>query len=220
MPRRTIDEVLADAQARLRRLTPRQAQAAVTHGWALVDTRSPDAIARDGRLPGAVEVPLSVLEWRVDPASKTHSPALAGYEDRLVLICQDGYSSSLAATRLVAAAVLAVIAIRGMFQAARVEDREIRGPMYLIFLTLTMLNPPTVIYFVSLAVALPEVSHDLASRASFVAGAFLASLSWQEVLAIAGATLHGRMTPAVQRGTALVSGVIILALAVRIAAGQ
>jgi threonine/homoserine/homoserine lactone efflux protein len=126
----------------------------------------------------------------------------------------------LPATRLVAAAVLAVIAIRGMFQAARVEDREIRGPMYLIFLTLTMLNPPTVIYFVSLAVALPEVSHDLASRASFVAGAFLASLSWQEVLAIAGATLHGRMTPAVQRVTALVSGVIILALAVRIAVGQ
>ena len=122
-------------------------------------------------------------------------------------------------TRLVAAAVLAVIAIRGMFQAVRVEDRDIRGPIYLIFLTLTLLNPPTIVYFVSLAVALPELSHDLASRAAFVAGAVLASLSWQEVLAVAGAMLHGRLTPALQRVTAVVSGVIILALAVRIAVG-
>jgi len=125
----------------------------------------------------------------------------------------------LPATRLVAAAALAAIAIRGMFRATRVADREISGPIYLIFLTLTMLNPPTVIYFVSLAVALPEISHDLASRAMFVLGAFLASLSWQEILAFAGASLHGRLTPAVQRVTAVVSGMIILALAFRIAVG-
>ncbi len=125
----------------------------------------------------------------------------------------------LPATRIAAAVVLAVIAIRGMFRSARVEDREIRGPMYFIFLTLTMLNPPTVIYFVSLAVALPEVSADIASRAAFVAGAFLASLSWQELLAVAGAMLHGRLTPALQRVTAIMSGLIILALAFRIATG-
>ena len=125
----------------------------------------------------------------------------------------------LPATRIAAAVVLAAIAIRGMFRSARVEDREIRGPMYFIFLTLTMLNPPTVIYFVSLAVALPEVSADIASRAAFVAGAFLASLSWQELLAVAGAMLHGRLTPALQRVTAIMSGLIILALAFRIATG-
>ena len=119
-------------------------------------------------------------------------------------------------TRIVAAAVLAVIAIRGMLQAARVVDREIRGPIYLIFLTLTMLNPPTVIYFVSLAVALPEVAADLASRAAFVLGAFLASLSWQELLAVTSALLHGRLTPRLQRLTAIVSGVIILGLAARL----
>ena len=123
----------------------------------------------------------------------------------------------LPATRIVAAVVLAYIAIRGMFRAARVIDREIRGPMYLIFLTLTLLNPPTVIYFVSLAVALPEVSADLGSRTAFVA--VLASLSWQEVLAVAGAMLHGRLTPLVQRAAAVASGVIILALAAHIAFG-
>jgi threonine/homoserine/homoserine lactone efflux protein len=119
-------------------------------------------------------------------------------------------------TRIVAAAVLAVIAIRGMLQAARVVDREIRGPIYLIFLTLTMLNPPTVIYFVSLAVALPEVAADVASRAAFVLGAFLASLSWQELLAVTSALLHGRLTPRLQRLTAVVSGLIILGLAARL----
>jgi arginine exporter protein ArgO len=88
--------------------------------------------------------------------------------------------------------------------------------MYPIFLMLTMLNPPTVLYFVSLAVALPEISTDLASRAAFVAGAFLASLSWQELLALAGAMLHGKLTPLVQRVAAVASGLIILALAAHI----
>jgi threonine/homoserine/homoserine lactone efflux protein len=125
----------------------------------------------------------------------------------------------LPATRIAAALVLAYIAVRGMFRAARVVDREVRGPTYLLFLTLTMLNPPTVIYFVSLAVALPEISADLASRAAFVVGAFLASLSWQEVLALAGAMLHGRLTPLVQRVAGIASGVIILALAAHIAFG-
>lgn len=125
----------------------------------------------------------------------------------------------LPATRILAALMLAYIAIRVMFRAARVVDREINGPMYWIFLMLTLLNPPTVIYFVSLAIALPEVSQDLASRAAFVVGAFLASLSWQEILAVAGAALHGRINPAVQRVAAIVSGLIILALAARIAIG-
>jgi rhodanese-related sulfurtransferase len=69
-------------------------------GATLVDTRDGDARSRDGRIPGAVHIPLSVLEWRVDPTSGHQSPALAGREDRLVLICHEGYSSSLAAVRL------------------------------------------------------------------------------------------------------------------------
>ena len=91
--------------------------------------------------------------------------------------------------------------------------------MRAIFLTLTMLNPPTVIYFVSLAIALPEVSAEFPSRAAFVVGAFLSSLSWQEFLAVVGAMLHGRLTPRLQRVTAVVSSLIILALAARVAFG-
>jgi len=69
-------------------------------GWTLVDVRASDLRARDGVIPGAVHAPLNVLEWRVDPASGAQEPALAGKEDRLILFCQEGYSSSLAAVRL------------------------------------------------------------------------------------------------------------------------
>lgn len=69
-------------------------------GSTLVDTRDADQLSRDGRIPGAVHIPLSVLEWRVDPTSGHQSAELAGREDSLILICYEGYSSSLAAVRL------------------------------------------------------------------------------------------------------------------------
>ncbi len=100
MSRRNINDVLADARARLTRLTPAQAVARVREGWTLVDVRANDLRARDGHIRGAVHAPLNVLEWRVDPASGAQEPALAGKEDRLILFCQEGYSSSLAAIRL------------------------------------------------------------------------------------------------------------------------
>jgi threonine/homoserine/homoserine lactone efflux protein len=129
----------------------------------------------------------------------------------------------LPAARIVAAVALAVIAVRGVLAAPEPIERESgrvnTGNTYLLFLGLTMLNPPTVIYFVTLAIALPGVSADLAARAAFVVGAFLASLSWQEVLAIVGALLHGRLTPRLQRTTAVVSSLIILGLAARVAFG-
>jgi len=129
----------------------------------------------------------------------------------------------LPAARIVAGAALAIIALRGLLAAPQAMEREPgtarAGNSYLLFLGLTMLNPPTVIYFASLAIALPEVSADFASRAAFVVGAFVSSLSWQEFLALVGAMLHGRLTPRLQRITAVVSSVIILALAARVAFG-
>jgi threonine/homoserine/homoserine lactone efflux protein len=125
--------------------------------------------------------------------------------------------------RIIAGAALAVIAVRGLLTAPQTMDRDTGsvsvGNTYFTFLGLTMLNPPTVVYFVSLAIALPEVSADFASRAAFVAGAFLSSLSWQEVLALVGSVLHGRLTPRLQRITSVVSSLIILALAARVAFG-
>jgi rhodanese-related sulfurtransferase len=92
----TADDLLVRVRRRYRRMTPAQALAEQAAGAILVDTRSAEAVRRDGMIPGAVHVPLSVLPWRVDPACPWAEPALADRSASLVLLCQDGYSSSLA----------------------------------------------------------------------------------------------------------------------------
>lgn len=96
----TIDEVLTAARDRLDRLTPEQADAAVRErGAVVVDTR-PEAQRRsEGELPGALLVERNVLEWRFDPASEAALP-IASHDLEVVVLCQEGYSSSLAAASL------------------------------------------------------------------------------------------------------------------------
>jgi rhodanese-related sulfurtransferase len=98
--RRTIDQVLAEARAGLRRLTPAEAQRAAQGGAVLVDVRSEDERRRQGVLvPGAIHHPLSVVHWRLDPAVATHNPKLP-LDAHVILLCREGYSSSLAAALL------------------------------------------------------------------------------------------------------------------------
>jgi rhodanese-related sulfurtransferase len=92
-----IDRMLAEARSRIARYTP--AEAAAADDILLVDLRPLDTRERTGVIPGSVAVARSVLEWRADPTSGAHDPALAGR--RLVLVCDQGYSSSLAAATLV-----------------------------------------------------------------------------------------------------------------------
>ena len=102
VPRLTVDELLQSARARLQRLTPEQAAAAQAGGGAvLVDVRGSEQRARDGALPGAVWHPRNVLEWRVDPTSEAADPRLSADLDALlVVVCHEGYQSSLAAATL------------------------------------------------------------------------------------------------------------------------
>jgi rhodanese-related sulfurtransferase len=92
----TVDALLASARARIRRYAP----AEVPPGSQVVDIRSADARRRDGVIPGALHIPRTVLEWRVDPSSAWRTPRLRG-DEHLVLVCEHGYSSSLAAATLV-----------------------------------------------------------------------------------------------------------------------
>jgi threonine/homoserine/homoserine lactone efflux protein len=134
-------------------------------------------------------------------------------------------AAALLAPVLPVARVLAVIILVAIVLRSWLPLRSARpanppgGSTYFAFLGLTLLNPLTVIYFVSLVVALPEVSSDFGPRAAFVAGAFLASLSWQQLLAVIGALLHGRLSERAQRITAVASALIILGLAVRVLVG-
>jgi len=95
----SIDDLLADARARLDRLTPQQALAAQREGALLVDTRPERDRAAQGGLPGALVIERTVLEWRLDPASRWHIPE-ASYDAHVVVVCSEGYSSSLAAATL------------------------------------------------------------------------------------------------------------------------
>ncbi|MFJ8581350.1 rhodanese-like domain-containing protein [Micromonospora sp. NPDC093277] len=95
-----IDALLEQARAGLRRLTPHETVAAVRQGALLVDTR-PDAQRREqGDLPGAIVIERNILEWRLDPASAWRIPEAIGYDRQIVVVCAEGYSSSLAAASL------------------------------------------------------------------------------------------------------------------------
>ncbi len=98
--RRTINEILEEARSRLERLDPLAAHAAQQSGALLVDTRCDELRLETGVIPGSVHVPLSVLYWRLDPASGHADLRLSDPDRQVVLVCADGYSSSLAAVTL------------------------------------------------------------------------------------------------------------------------
>lgn len=100
MARRTVNDLLKDARASLDRLDPTAAAAEVQAGAVLIDTRCAELRRDEGTVPGAVHVPLSVLYWRLDPASGYEDPALADPDRRVILFCAHGYSSSIAAATL------------------------------------------------------------------------------------------------------------------------
>ncbi|MDG4756413.1 rhodanese-like domain-containing protein [Micromonospora sp. WMMD710] len=95
-----IDALLEQARAGLHRLTPQQTVEAVRGGALLVDTRTETQRREQGDLPGAVVIDRTVLEWRLDPASAWRIPEATGYDREIILVCRQGYSSSLAAASL------------------------------------------------------------------------------------------------------------------------
>jgi rhodanese-related sulfurtransferase len=97
---RTVDELLADARARIARVTPHEAAVRVAHGAVLVDIRPAAQRAREGEVPGALVVERNVLEWRLDPLSEARLPEATGYDLDVIVLCSEGYTSSLAADAL------------------------------------------------------------------------------------------------------------------------
>ncbi|MCU1368608.1 MAG: SAM-dependent methyltransferase [Ilumatobacteraceae bacterium] len=98
----TVHDLVAEARGRLQRLTPAALHAAMRNGdqIAVVDTRQATDLHALGSIPGSFHVPRTVLEWRLDPASGYSEPIAADPAQRIVLVCNDGYSSSLAAANL------------------------------------------------------------------------------------------------------------------------
>jgi rhodanese-related sulfurtransferase len=98
--KRTIDDLLDAARARLKRVDAQEALAAQRDGALLVDIRPVAQRVASGVVPGAMVIERNVLEWRLDPASDARLPVADSYDRRIVLYCQAGYASSLAAASL------------------------------------------------------------------------------------------------------------------------
>ena len=124
---RSIDEVLAEARARLVRLTPLQAHRAQRRGAVLVDIRPDEDREREGLLPDALVVHRNVLEWRFDPRSEARLPQ-ADYDLQVVVVCNEGYTSSLAAASLLDLGVSGATDLDGGFRAWRRAGLPVLGP--------------------------------------------------------------------------------------------
>jgi rhodanese-related sulfurtransferase len=96
---RSIDELLAGARTRLARLGPRETYEAVGRGAVLVDIRPAAQRAEHGEIPGAIVIERNVLEWRLDPRSDARL-SFTRYDLEVIVTCQEGYTSSLAAAAL------------------------------------------------------------------------------------------------------------------------
>jgi rhodanese-related sulfurtransferase len=101
MPSKRVEDLLHDARARLERITPGQAHAEQRdHGALIVDTRTYEQRRSQGVIPGALVIDRTVFEWRLDPTSAHHVPAITDHDVRIIVICRQGFSSSLAAASL------------------------------------------------------------------------------------------------------------------------
>lgn len=114
---RTIDEVMATARARLDRVSPDGLEAERRAGALIVDIRPLEQRQRDGELPGALVIDRNVLEWRLDPTSDHRVAESSDHDQRIVIVCNEGYSSSLAAASLQDVGLRRATDLIGGFQA-------------------------------------------------------------------------------------------------------
>jgi rhodanese-related sulfurtransferase len=114
-----IDDLLEEARSGLERLSPADAHAAVQAGAVLIDIRDQAQAALDGAIPGAVGVPRNVLEWRCAPDSAWRDERLSDPARLVIVICDEGYQSSLAAATLKRLGLTRATDVDGGFQAWR-----------------------------------------------------------------------------------------------------
>jgi rhodanese-related sulfurtransferase len=114
-----IDELLAAARARLERVSPEALETERKAGALIVDIRPLEQRQRDGALPDAMVIDRNVLEWRLDPTSDHRVAESTDHDQRIVIVCNEGYSSSLAAASLHDLGLRRATDLIGGFQAWR-----------------------------------------------------------------------------------------------------
>lgn len=121
-----VDRLLAECRRDLDRVSPARLAEEMERGALVVDTRPVGQRERDGELPGAVVVDRNTLEWRLDPTSPFRLPIVDGPARRVIVVCDEGYSSSLAAHTLRLLGLDATD-LEGGFQAWRAWSRAVPG---------------------------------------------------------------------------------------------
>jgi rhodanese-related sulfurtransferase len=126
---KTVDELLAQARATLPdRPSPAEALHAQANGALLIDIRGDDQRHEHGLIPGAIVLPRNSLEWRCDPASEWRHPAITSRDVRIILICDQGYQSSLAAATLQQLGLAHATDLDGGFTAWAAAGLPVIGP--------------------------------------------------------------------------------------------
>jgi rhodanese-related sulfurtransferase len=120
MPK-SVDDLLAEARSRLRRLSPAAAAEVVALGGLLVDTRPFELRQRDGVVPDALIIDRNVLEWRLDPTSEYRIDAITDHRQAIIVMCNEGYASSLVAAQLLDMGFADATDVVGGFQAWRAD---------------------------------------------------------------------------------------------------
>ncbi|UUN29554.1 rhodanese-like domain-containing protein [Streptomyces sp. FIT100] len=123
-----IDELLEQVRDGLDRIGPRDAFDAAAEGALLVDIRYAALRERDGLIPGALVVERNELEWRLDPRGSHRAPEATDHDLRVVVICNEGYASSLAAASLRQLGLHRATDVVGGFQAWRSAGLPVREP--------------------------------------------------------------------------------------------
>ncbi|CAG7640146.1 rhodanese-like domain-containing protein [Actinacidiphila bryophytorum] len=124
----SLDEHLAALRSTYRRLGPQEAAVAAREGALLVDIRYAALRDRDGTIPGAVIVERNELEWRLDPSGSHRLPQAVAYDLPVVVVCNEGYASTLAAASLHALGLTRATDLAGGFQAWRAAGLPVAPP--------------------------------------------------------------------------------------------
>ncbi|MFD9822754.1 rhodanese-like domain-containing protein [Streptomyces violascens] len=123
-----IDDLLDRVRAGLDRVTAEEAFAEAAGGALLVDIRYAALRDRDGLIPGALVVERNELEWRLDPEGSHRAAEATGHDLRVVVICNEGYASSLAAVSLRQLGLRRATDLVGGFQAWRTAGLPVTTP--------------------------------------------------------------------------------------------
>jgi rhodanese-related sulfurtransferase len=127
MTRATVDDLLGEARQGLERVAPEAAAEAADRGAVLIDIRADNQIAQDGTIPGALVIGRNVMEWRLDPASDHRHPDAPGLDAHVIVVCDAGYASSLAAATLQRLGFSRATDLDGGFQAWRAAGLPVQS---------------------------------------------------------------------------------------------